>query len=258
MDDAVSDALHARTGGAEGLTKMLLVSAAAHLLLMMLAALAPASLWHRPLDARPNTVTIDLGPGLGPSDEGLTPTGARPVQRVVPDLPTVRPQLPPAARTPESVLPEVMPRVKTPVPAVSDSPKDARGQKPIDGSDVQAGNGSGSTQSMAAGLSTRTDGGTGAQLNAGDFCCPEYVGTMLQRIHQHWNSRRGANAVATMDFTIQRDGTITDVRLVRSSGDQMLDFLAQRALLAVRQLPPLPEAYPNASLPVTLEFKYQR
>jgi hypothetical protein len=38
----------------------------------------------------------------------------------------------------------------------------------------------------------------------------------------------------------------------------MLDFLAHRALLAVRQLPPLPDAYTNPTLVVTLEFEYQR
>ncbi len=48
MDDAVSDALHTRTAAPEGLAKMLLVSAAAHVILMMLAALAPASFWLRP------------------------------------------------------------------------------------------------------------------------------------------------------------------------------------------------------------------
>ena len=63
MDDAVSDALYARTRGPEGLTKMLLVSGAAHVVLMMLAALAPASFWLRPLDVRPATRHDRPGPG---------------------------------------------------------------------------------------------------------------------------------------------------------------------------------------------------
>ena len=184
--------------------------------------------------------------------------GARPVQREVSVLPNVRPTHPPAARTPESVLPEVMPRVRTPAPAVNDAPADSRGARPIAGSDVIAGTAPAGTQSTGVGLSTSDSGGTGAQLNVGDFCCPDYIGTMLQRIHQHWSSRSATNAVATMTFTIQRDGSITHLQLTRSSGNQLLDFLAQRALLAVRQLPPLPDAYPNPSLSVALEFKYQR
>jgi periplasmic protein TonB len=125
---------------------------------------------------------------------------------------------------------------------------------------VLAGNAQAATaaQSTGVGLSTSDGGGTGAQLNVGDFCCPDYIATMLRRVHQHWSSGRGAHAVATMEFTIQRDGAITHVRLTRSSGDQMLDFLAQRALLAITPLPPLPEAYPHPSLEITLEFRYQR
>lgn len=81
---------------------------------------------------------------------------------------------------------------------------------------------------------------------------------MVQRIRQNWNSGRGTNAAATMTFTIQRDGAVTHVRLSRSSGNQMLDFLAERALLAAGQLPPLPDAYPHPSLILDLEFNYQR
>jgi periplasmic protein TonB len=260
MDDAVSDALLARADGSEGLRKMLLVSAAAHVLLMALAALAPASLWQRPIETRSSVVTIDLGPAaVGADTGGLTSMAARPVQRAVQDTPKVQPAHPPAAKTPDLTLPAEKPRVTTtPAPSVTDAPNDARGRTPTDGREAVAGNAPAGGQSPGVGLSMRENGGTGAQLNVGDFCCPEYVGTMVQRIRQHWSSGRGANAVAIVTFTIQRDGTITDARLVRSSGNQMLDFLAQRALLAVRQLPPLPDAYTNPTLVVTLDFQYQR
>jgi TonB family protein len=241
MDDAVSDALHARTSAPEGLAKTLLVSVAAHVVLMMLAALAPASFWLRPIDARSTTVTIELGPATGPDRGGLTSIGARPVQRVVPDLPTARRTPPPAATDASANTPE---RTRT----LAAGPEVRAGKAPA-GTDVP---------SASMGLSTTVGGGTGAQLNVGDFCCPDYIGTMLQRVHQHWSSNRGGGAWPTMRFTIQRDGAITQIQLVRSSGNQMLDFLAERALLAVRQLPPLPDAYPNPSLTVDLEFQYQR
>jgi hypothetical protein len=38
----------------------------------------------------------------------------------------------------------------------------------------------------------------------------------------------------------------------------MLDFLANRAMLAVRQLPPLPAEYTNPTLVIDLQFEYQR
>jgi periplasmic protein TonB len=131
---------------------------------------------------------------------------------------------------------------------------------PVADSEMRPGNASVRTdaRSTGMGLSINAGGGTGRQTNVGDFCCPEYLGTMVHRIRQNWNSGRGTTATTTMTFTIQRDGTITDVRLSRSSGNQMLDFLAERALLAVRQLPPLPDAYPHPSLILDLEFNYQR
>jgi periplasmic protein TonB len=251
MDDAVSDALQARADGPEGLMKMLLVSVAAHVVLMAFAALAPASLWLRPIDARSTTVTIDLGPSTGPDTEGLTAIGSRPVQRAVPNPPKARPTPPPAATD-----------AATPSPAATDASTNTRERTPTPavGREVLAGNApaGADVQSASMGLRTTAGGGTGAQVNVGDFCCPEYIATMIQRVHQHWNSSRGGGAVTTMKFTIQRDGAITDVQLVRSSGNQMLDFLAQRALLAVRQLPPLPDAYPNPSLVIDLHFDYQR
>lgn len=233
MDDAVSDALGARTHGPEGLQKMLLVSVAAHVVLLMLAAWAPASFWLRPPAARPATVTVDLGPPTGPHHGGLTSIGVLPVRRADPDLPKTRPVHLPAVKPPDLALPDERPRVMPDAPAVNDSP-------------------------TGVGLSMNDAGGTGRQLNVGDFCCPEYLGTVVQRIRQNWNSGRGASAVATMTFTIQRDGAITHVRLSRSSGNQMLDFLAERALLAAGQLPPLPDAYPHPSLILDLEFNYQR
>jgi hypothetical protein len=38
----------------------------------------------------------------------------------------------------------------------------------------------------------------------------------------------------------------------------VLDLAAQRALQMLRQLPPLPAAYPNSTLTVYLRFDYQR
>jgi periplasmic protein TonB len=241
MDDAVSTALDARTHEPEGLKKMLLVSVAAHVVLMTLAAVAPVSIWQRPIDARSPTVTIDLGPSTGPDpDHGsLTSIGARPVERAVPNVTRVKP---------------------TPPPATNDATTNAGERTPAVGREVTAGKAVADTgvQSASMSLSPPDGGGFGARLNVGEFCCPDYIGTMLQRVHQHWNSSRGGGALTTMRFTIQRDGAITHVQLVRSSGNQMLDFLAERALLAVRQLPPLPDAYTNPSLVVTLDFQYQR
>jgi TonB family protein len=255
MDDAVSNALHARTHAPEGLAKMLLVSVAVHVILMTLATLAPASFWRRPVDARSTTVMIDLGPGAGPHTGGLTPMGARPVQRAVSNPPPVSSVRPTPAQ-PTSMQPTpVQPPSARPTPT---QPSAARTPESAGAVVAPGAPAATASQSTGAGLSTPSGAGAGVQVKVGDFCCPDYVATMAQRIHQNWTPGRGAAGVTTMQLTIQRDGAITDVQLVRSSGNQMLDFLARRALLAVRQLPPLPDAYTNPSLIVSLEFQYQR
>jgi TonB family protein len=58
-------------------------------------------------------------------------------------------------------------------------------------------------------------------------------------------------------FTIQRDGSLTNVELERSSGTTPLDLAAMRAVLTTKTLPPLPEAFPNPTLPVHLNFEYK-
>ena len=92
----------------------------------------------------------------------------------------------------------------------------------------------------------------------GDFCCPEYLSLMIQRIRANWNERPGPVGLTTVRFTIQRSGDITNVAVEKSSGNPVLDTNAQRALLLTRQLPPLPAAFPNPTLTVFLNFEYTR
>jgi TonB family protein len=63
---------------------------------------------------------------------------------------------------------------------------------------------------------------------------------------------------AVVKFTIQRDGTLTAVKLEKSSGFSALDINAQRAVMGTRQLPPLPAPFSNPTLTVDLTFQYTR
>ena len=81
---------------------------------------------------------------------------------------------------------------------------------------------------------------------------------MVQRIRSNWVQRAEVPGVAIVKFTIQRDGTLTGAEVERSSGYTALDIAALRAVVGTRQLAPLPEAYPNPSLGVHLNFEYTR
>ena len=72
-----------------------------------------------------------------------------------------------------------------------------------------------------------------------------------------WNQNQGAAGQTLVKFTIQRDGSIQNVAVERGSGTTPLDIAAMRAVLQTKSLPPLPDAFPNPTLTVHLNFQYQ-
>ena len=107
------------------------------------------------------------------------------------------------------------------------------------------------------GLSTGGGPGSGSRLDVADFCCPDYLVTMVTRIKANWSQRQNITGLVIIKFTIRRDGTLDDISLERSSNFPIADLNAQRAVVLTKQLPPLPDAFPNQSLTVHLNFEYQ-
>ena len=239
---------------------MFTVSVAAHIVLVATLALIPAQ-WGSGLDDDEMVVmTISLGGAAGAQSGGMTPMGGRPVQQVEPpDETRPQPVRAPAIETPEMTAPEVTPRRAAPRPPVTRSVPEASSRTPTRGAEERPGSAVAETGAQGTGFGLSTGGGgTGGYLDVGDFCCPEYLGTMLQLLQRNWNSRQEVGGETMMKFTIQRAGQITDVEVERSSGYAALDLSAQRTLLLTRQLPPLPRAFDQDHLTVHLNFQYQR
>jgi TonB family protein len=108
------------------------------------------------------------------------------------------------------------------------------------------------------GLAQGGGGAGGVQLDVKNFCCPEYLAQMVQKIRQNWNARQGAGGQPTIKFTIRRDGMLTNVELEKPSGQDLLDLEARRAVIRTQQLPPLPREFTESSLTVHLTFDFQR
>src|SRR5262249_39673968 len=88
-----------------------------------------------------------------------------------------------------------------------------------------------------------------------------YVQAMVRKISQNWlkglvDSRVERAPKVFVTFDIQRDGAITNVEIKQSSGIPTLDRSAQRALMATRQLDPLPKDYLGSTVKVTFYFEY--
>ena len=261
----VSDILRDRMQTPAGLRRMITASVAVHLLAASALLLAPGGLLRGGPDASRIVMTISLGGGgVGPENGGMTTMGGRPIQTETPpeEAPKREPIRPPAVKAPEMTmpLPNARPVKAAPAPAVKQAPEDARGRTPTRGAQTSPGSTVADTgvRGLGFGLSTGGGAGSGSSLDiTGEFCCPEYIAIMVTRIRATWNQQQGATGETMVKFTIQRDGKLTNVELEGPSGTTALDLAAMRAVLTTRTLPPLPDAFPNPTLPVHLNFQYK-
>ena len=98
--------------------------------------------------------------------------------------------------------------------------------------------------------------GLGYTLDLANFCCPDYLDLMIERIRGNWKQQQEVPGAAVVKFTIQHDGRLTESSIERTSGYAQLDNAARRAIEVTRQLTPLPADYPNPTLTIHLTFQY--
>lgn len=260
----VTDVLRDRQGEPDGLQKMLVASVAAHIAVAALVTVAPH--WGAATTEPPRTImTISIaGGGAGPVSGGMTTIGGRPIQQETPPAEPLKREAvrPPAVKEPEMTVPLRATKPAKPVPKteVKQAPTEARGRTPTRGAQVTPGNSIAETgvRGQGFGLSTGGGPGTGSSLEiTGDFCCPGYIATMVDRIRGAWNQNQGSRGMSFVKFTIQRDGRLTDYIVEKPSGSTPLDLAALRAVAVTKSLPPLPNEYPNPTLVVHLSFEYK-
>ncbi|RMH22076.1 MAG: TonB C-terminal domain-containing protein [Acidobacteria bacterium] len=87
-----------------------------------------------------------------------------------------------------------------------------------------------------------------------DFTYGYYLDNMIAILSQNWVRPRLAKRidVARIYFRIHRDGSISDLQLVQSSGSEIFDQAALRAVEASAPLPRLPSGYKKDYLGINL------
>ncbi len=165
-------------------------------------------------------------------------------------VPTPRPT-PQPAKSPEA-KPETRQETKAPVlpdpkarkePAKRAEPRPAATPEPAP---EVAGSPTGSASALAVGAAI-------AGLDNPNFTYGYYVDQMLALISNNWvRPPVGSGVEATVFYRIQRDGRITELRIVRSSGINSFDLAALRAVQSSSPLPPLPRGFKDGSLGVNL------
>ena len=258
-----TDVLRTRMQTPAGLQKMISISVGVHLVVAAALIVSRGNFLHRH-ETPATLMTISIAGSAGPENGGMTALGGRPVQAVTPPEEAAKREAPraPAAKAPEMTIP--LPNAKTvkptTAPNVKQAPDEARGRTPTKGKETAFGSAIADTgvRGQGFGLSTGGGNGSGSSLEiTGDFCCPEYLATMITRIRSAWNQNQGAKGMSLIRFTIHRDGSISDATIFQPSGTVTLDTAALRAVLQTRTLPPLPDAYPNPTLTMRLSFLYQ-
>jgi TonB family protein len=262
----VTDVLRDRMQQPDGLQFPATVSLLVHVAIAAALIFGPPIHWlsRTVEDEQKPVMSISLGgAGTGPSAGGLTSIGARPVQTTEP-APAREALRAPAAATPEMTTP----LAKTPPPKAAKAPPkpvepvdplpDARGKTLARGDELRTGSAVAETGARGqgfGGLSTGGGAGTETTLDVANFCCPDYLVLMRDKIQNNWNQRAEVRGAVVVKFTIQRDGRLTDYSVEQTSGYTALDNNALRAVVVTRQLTPLPSDFPNPTLTVHTTFK---
>jgi TonB family protein len=262
MEAVVSDILQRRKREPDGLRKTAIISLAAHAGAIAMILVVPSVI---PRAAQPPRVVmnISLGGSPGPKTGGMQMIGGKPIQAAQPsiDPQVAKNTLPsPATTPPKMALPDPRQKPRTP-PKPTAASKDPKGTAVGRGFETQLGTAKVETgaKGQGFGLSSGGAGGDGGvKLDVANFCCPEYIVDMRDRIIKNWNQNQRATGIVVVKYTIQRNGQITDIEVEESSGNPVLDLAAHRALINTRTLAPLPAGFTGRQLPVHLSFEYLR
>ncbi|MEM7351409.1 MAG: energy transducer TonB [Acidobacteriota bacterium] len=88
-----------------------------------------------------------------------------------------------------------------------------------------------------------------------NFTYGYYLDRVVSAISANWVRPPLGNLETHLHFRIRRDGTITDLRLVKSSTEGDFDAAALRAVESSSPLPPLPKGYKRDDLGINLIVK---
>ncbi|PYR90013.1 MAG: hypothetical protein DMF84_22530 [Acidobacteria bacterium] len=260
--DAVTQILIDRSREADKIGRMVALSLIAHAILIAAVALLPANWGASVKQDNASTMVISLGGAPGPK-QGMTAISPKPVQEAAPTTQKPNVQAPPALAKPEVVEPlktaKPQPKASAKVEPKKNEPQ-LHSSKPTTGPEVKQGTARVETGGQAVpfgGLATGGGGAGAAITDYANFCCPEYLTTLVQLVQRNWQQNQGVDGTVMIKFTIQRNGAITNIEVEKQSVP-FLDLAAQRAVAQTRQLPPLPTAFTGDQLTVHLLFQFKR
>lgn len=252
MTEAVSDILELRAVPETGFSRMVTGSIVVHVVGVMALFLAHQYVvTHRP--PPPKLMTITLGGSIGPRSTGMTAASARPVDQVEPQP---KHEAVKTASSQSSVMTLPVKSEPKPTPVDRSLPITPMPKPPTTGAQVRQGTALAETGSTAQdkGLTVGGSGGSAATLEVKDFCCPEYIQALLQRIENKWDKNVPGRGFTVLKFTVHRDGSISDISTDATTND-FFENQSRSALMQAR-LPALPPEFKDDHLVIHLRFPY--
>jgi protein TonB len=257
--DPVNRVLLEREGLDRGLSQGLAFSAGAHGVALGLVV-AAALLAPKPplLQVAPGfVVALPRGGGGTPSRAEPAPAAAAAPEPVRPD-PVAPPEPPPKVvkpprEEPRRGLPDPEARPKKATPTPKPAVPSGRGASASRGG--EAGGRGTSTQTPGLEFGPPGPGVPGGVEGPADF----YLAGVQRKIWMVWTQqlKSGFSQPIGVTFTILADGSVTDVRVLQSSGVTLLDHAAQRAVLSAAPFAPLPREYGTNRYTIQALFKPQ-
>ena len=184
------------------------------------------------------------------TDIELVPQQPSPKKNPSPPTPKKAPEPPKPVPPKPIVTPKPVVRPVAPTPIAVVSPKPAPDMVPMPASaPAPAAQSTGSGSSSGGTGSGSGDSGDGADVDYGSW-----LSAMQRKVKKAWFPPRGneSNKIVVA-FKAHRDGTVTGIKMVTSSGVAVADQAAVEAIKQAQPLPPLPAGSPDV---IQINFKF--
>jgi len=216
----------------------------------------------------PRAAAAPPAPAPAPRAAPKTPDAPKEVAKAPPATPKSEepgpasktpPPAPPAPDPSQTAKPTPQPGAPTPLlgapspPRVASAPSD---QSPTAGM-FRRGGGGGGLKGGRGGIE-----GEAIPLDTPDPRYQDYFNQIRERIKSKWiypyeASSRGIGGELSIEFGIAKSGELQFIERRRSSGVEMLDDYAMRAVQLASPFPPVPDAISKGGLPIHGIFRYQ-
>ncbi len=219
---------------------------AAHSLLAALIALAPAFAARRQSQVRDYMrVMIVPAKALGDAAAPVRPSPPKPKPSKPKAAPAVAKEKPKTAPVRQADA-EPENRRPAPGPAVADASAEMAAPE----SRQRRGGPDGTA------FGTSPFGSSEASFDDPNFMYGYYVQQMLALIGSHWTRPRASPGTEMIiHYNISRRGELTEIEIVKESGNRAFDLAGFRAVTLASPLPPLPQSYRSDSLGVNLVIR---